>query len=86
MHCNSYIPLFQPASNTWMIQPIYPFYLVSQGDGHKACGRRGWSETRRLKKKQKDTKTRIVKNGKIPFRVVGGDVARENEISWQVLS
>jgi hypothetical protein len=44
------------------------------------CGRRGWSDTRRLKKEQKDTKARIVKKGKDPFRIVGGNVALENEI------
>ena len=48
------------------------------------CGRRGRSDAKRAKRKEEKTKGRIVKNGKGPFRVIGGNVTQENEIPWQV--
>ena len=50
------------------------------------CGRRGRSDAKRTKRKEEKTKGRIVKNGKDPFRVIGGNVTQENEIPWQVVS
>ena len=52
------------------------------------CGRKGNNKKRRLKKKGNDNKikSKFVKNGKDPVRVVGGTVTAENEIPWQVMN
>ena len=48
------------------------------------CGKRGKSLRRLLRGRNSTVEERIIKDGRDPARVVGGEVTAELEIPWQV--
>ena len=48
------------------------------------CGKRGKSLRRLLKERNTTMEERIIKDGRDPARVVGGEITGELEVPWQV--